>query len=95
MTVTRKDVRYMANLARLRLTPEEEKNLATDMNRILEYMQLLNQVDTSGVPPLEHVTETLSEFRSDRAEAPLDHEAALQNAPDADADYFRVPKVIE
>lgn len=95
MAVTKKDVEYIANLARLKLNEDEEERLVKDMNQILEYIELLNEVDTENVPPLEHVTEMATRFRKDEALTPLDHESALKNAPDADSDYFRVPKVIE
>ncbi len=95
MSVTLNDVKYMANLARLQLTDEEAKNLTKDMNNILEYMELLGQIDSSNIPPLEHVTDMATEFRPDKAGEPLDHEQALKNAPDADSGYFRVPRVIE
>jgi len=95
MSVTKEDVKYVADLARLQLTGEETERLTGDMNRILEYMDLLAEVDTSEVEPLEHVTEQTTEFRKDEARAPLSHEDALKNAPDADTDYFRVPRVIE
>jgi len=95
MSVTKDDVLYVANLARLKLSDEETTQLMRDMNQILEYMELLNQVDTSDVEPLEHVIEISPRLRKDKALEPLNHELALKNAPDADADYFRVPKVIE
>lgn len=95
MSVSEKDVRYVANLARLQLSEEEVQSLAGDMNKILGYMELLNEIDTSDVEPLEHVIELESRLRKDEAKAPLSHEDALKNAPDADSDYFRVPKVIE
>jgi aspartyl-tRNA(Asn)/glutamyl-tRNA(Gln) amidotransferase subunit C len=95
MSVTRNDVLYMANLARLNLPEEEVELLARDMNKILQYMELLNDVDTDDVPPLEHVIEADGHFRKDIALDPLDHELALKNAPDADSDFFRVPRVIE
>ena len=95
MSVTLEDVRYMANLARLQLSDDEARNLVKDMNDILGYMELLGQVDTTNVPPLEHVTDAKAGFRADKAHAPLDHEEALKNAPDADSEYFRVPRVID
>ncbi len=95
MSVSNKDVLYMADLARLRLTDEEANGLQKDMNNILDYMELLGQLDTSEVPPLEHVTELTAPLREDKAKTPVDHEEALKNAPDADSDYFRVPRVIE
>ncbi len=95
MSVTMDDVKYMANLARLQLTEHEAKGLVKDMNEILEYMDLLGQIDSSGVAPLEHVSDNEARFRSDQALPPIDHEKALKNAPDADKDYFRVPRVID
>lgn len=95
MSVTKEDVLYVANLARLRLSDEETQMLMRDMNQILGYMELLNKVDTSNVEPLEHVIEISPRLRKDEAYEPLNHEMVLKNAPDANADYFRVPKVIE
>ncbi|TVR32166.1 MAG: Asp-tRNA(Asn)/Glu-tRNA(Gln) amidotransferase subunit GatC [Balneolaceae bacterium] len=96
MAITKKDVHYVANLARLQLKDEEAEGLKEDMNKILGYMETLNELDTTDVEPLEHVTEiTSTSFRKDVAKEPLSHEDALKNAPDADSDYFRVPRVIE
>ena len=95
MSVTKEDVQYVANLARLQLSPEETESLAKDMNKILDYMTTLEELDTSDVEPLEHVIDLEYRLRSDEAEEPLPHEEALKNAPDADSDYFRVPRVIE
>ncbi len=95
MAVSDEDVKYVAELARLQLSDEEVNRLKEDMNKILHYMETLNEVDTDGVEPLEHVTETGARFRKDEARDPLPHEEALKNAPDADSDYFRVPRVIE
>lgn len=95
MSVSKDDVHYVANLARLQLSDEEAEGLTEDMNNILGYIDTLNEVDTSDVKPLEHVTELTSALRKDEAKEPLDHEEALKNAPDADSDFFRVPRVIE
>lgn len=95
MSVTKKDVEYVADLARLQLSDEETESLASDMNQILDYMTTLEEVDTSDVEPLEHVIDLEYRLRKDEAKEPLSHEDALKNAPDADSDYFRVPRVIE
>ncbi|MFA5668267.1 MAG: Asp-tRNA(Asn)/Glu-tRNA(Gln) amidotransferase subunit GatC [Balneolaceae bacterium] len=95
MSVSKNDVKYIANLAKLQLTESEAVSFTGDMNKILEYMKMLSEVDTDGVEPLEHVIELDSRFRKDVALEPLPHDEALKNAPDADSDYFRVPKVIE
>jgi len=95
MSITRDDVAYIANLARLQPDESQTEQLMNDMNSILEYMNQLNQVDTSNVEPLNHVIDIPPDYRKDIALPPLDHDKALSNAPDADTDYFRVPKVIE
>lgn len=95
MSVSKKDVEYVANLAKLQLKEEEISSYQKDLNKILDYMEQLNEVDTTQVATLDHVMEAEAIFRKDEAKAPLSHEEALKNAPDADSDYFRVPKVIE
>lgn len=95
MSVSKEEVQYMAHLARLQFSEEETESLAEDMNRILDYMSDLEEVDTGDVEPLEHVIDLEYRLRDDRAEEPLSHEEALKNAPDADSDYFRVPRVID
>lgn len=95
MSVTRQDIQYIANLAKLSVSEQEAQELEKDLNTILGYMEQLNGVDTSDVPPLEHVLELEPVVRRDVPEAPLSHQQAMANAPDADSDYFRVPKVIE
>ncbi|NGP89786.1 Asp-tRNA(Asn)/Glu-tRNA(Gln) amidotransferase subunit GatC [Fodinibius halophilus] len=95
MSVTKKDVDYVADLARLELTEEETESLAGDMNQILDHIATLEEVDTSDVEPLEHVIDLEYRLRDDKAEEPLSHDDALKNAPDADSDYFRVPRVID
>lgn len=95
MSVTKDDVQYIAHLARLQVSDEEAESLKEDMNDILGYMDELSEVDTTNVEPLEHVTDLEYRLRKDEAKEPVDHEDALKNAPDADTDYFRVPRVIE
>jgi len=95
MSVTKKDVDYVADLARLQLKEDERESLVNDMNQILDYMTTLEEVDTSDVEPLEHVIDLEYRLRNDKAKPPVSHEDALKNAPDADSDYFRVPRVIE
>ncbi len=95
MSVTKEDVKYIADLAHLQLTEEESSSLVNDMNQILDYMTTLEELDTSDVEPLEHVIDLEYRLRNDEAKEPVDHEEALKNAPDADSDYFRVPRVIE
>lgn len=95
MAISRDEVRNIANLARLQFTEEEEDQMAGELSRILDYVEKLNELDTSGVPPMSHVLDIHNVFREDEVEERIDREDALKNAPDADSDYFRVPKVID
>ncbi len=95
MSVTTEEVEYIADLARLQFEQDELEDLAEDMNQILDYMEKLGELDTGDVEPLEHVVDLEFRYRPDETEEPLDHDEALKNAPDADSDYFRVPRVIE
>ncbi len=95
MGVTRDDVRKIANLARLKFSPEEEEKLTGELNEILNYMDKLNELDTSGVEPLYHVIEMDTVFREDRVKPSLSQEEALQNAPRKFGGFFTVPKVLD
>jgi aspartyl-tRNA(Asn)/glutamyl-tRNA(Gln) amidotransferase subunit C len=95
MSVSIDDVRYVASLARLNLTPEEEVQMAEQLSSILEYMEKLNELDTTDIEPMSHVLDIVNADRQDEVVQRISHEDALKNAPDADSDYFRVPKVVE
>lgn len=111
MKVTDKDVAYVAELANLELTNEERTAMLRDLNSILEYIDRLNELDTSDVLPMAQVSDRYGvdeskqgserfayASREDVVEGlrkSLPHEEALANAPDADEDFFRAPKVIE
>lgn len=95
MSISRDDVRHIAGLARLRFSDEDEEQMADEMSRILDYVDKLNELDTSGVPPMSHVLDVHNVFRDDDVEARIDRDDALQSAPDDDGTHFRVPNVIE
>lgn len=95
MSVSLDQVRYIASLARLRFSDQEEKRLAEEMNEILGYVEKLNELDTSGVPPMSHVLDLHNVLRKDEVERRITRDEALKNAPDADSAYIRAPKVIE
>lgn len=111
MKITDKDVSYVADLANLELTEDERTRMVRDLNSILGHIDRLNQLDTSNVEPMAQVSDrfgvdpskTGSErfayaSREDVLEGlrkSLPHEAALENAPDTDGTFFKVPKVIE
>jgi aspartyl-tRNA(Asn)/glutamyl-tRNA(Gln) amidotransferase subunit C len=111
MKVTDKDVGYVADLANLELSDEEHARMVRDLNSILDYVDRLNRADTSNVEAMGQVSEQLGRdhrqtdserfayaSREDVIEGlrkSLPREVALENAPDADDQFFEVPKVIE
>src|SRR5215471_1036115 len=96
MKITDQDVRYVADLANLDLTEAERRRMVRDLNSILDYIDRLNELDTTNVLPMAHTEMRLTEvMRQDELSPCLPREAALQNAPAADNGLFSVPKVIE
>jgi aspartyl-tRNA(Asn)/glutamyl-tRNA(Gln) amidotransferase subunit C len=96
MNVTEKDVAYVADLANLELTDQERQRMLKDLNSILEYIDRLNELDTSDVPPMAQVFgQTDSALREDALRECLPHREAMKNAPESDGEFFKVPKVIE
>jgi aspartyl-tRNA(Asn)/glutamyl-tRNA(Gln) amidotransferase subunit C len=96
--ITEKEVRYVAGLSNLNLTDAEVARFQTDLDGILEHMDRLNEIDTTGVEPMAQVlfdADETATLRADVPVAPLGNQAALSNAPQAGAGYFKVPKVIE
>jgi aspartyl-tRNA(Asn)/glutamyl-tRNA(Gln) amidotransferase subunit C len=94
MSVTRKDVEHIAELARLKFKDEELENFTHQLNDILAYMEQLNELDTENIEPLSHPIEGSNVFREDFTLPSLDREHALKNAPYHDDEFFKVPKVI-
>lgn len=88
-------VKYVAHLARLKLSPEEEQKLGTQLGDILGYIEKLKQVDVSGVEPTAHPFPLVNVTRPDEARPSLPHEDALRNAPQQTAGLFAVPKIVE
>ena len=93
--ITREQVERVASLARLSLTDDEAERMAEELDRILEFVEVLEQVDTEGVEPTSHVMPLQTPLREDRAVESLDPELALANAPLREGTAFVVPKVIE
>lgn len=91
--ITRDEVRHVAKLARLELLEQEEKLMTEQINNILAYMDKLNELDTSNIPPTTHAIQLENVFRADQVEPSLDREEALTNAPLSDGASFVVPKV--
>lgn len=95
MKITRDEVQRVARLARLGLSPDEEEQLAGQLDRILGYMDKLNELDTSHVKPLARVVDIPYELRADEVSNEPRTEALLANAPAREDHFFKVPKIIE
>ena len=95
MAATEIDVKYVAHLARLALTPEEEKKLGAQLGHILGYVEKLKQVDVSNVVPTAHAVPMVNITRADEVRPSLPHEDALRNAPKQANGLFIVPKIVE
>ena len=94
MSVTRKDVEHIAELARLNFKDEELENFTHQLNQILDYMEKLNELDTENIEPLSHPVEGNNIFREDKLSDSILTNEALLNAPESDDQFFKVPKVI-
>ncbi|MEK6552424.1 MAG: Asp-tRNA(Asn)/Glu-tRNA(Gln) amidotransferase subunit GatC [Bacteroidota bacterium] len=94
MSVTKKDVEYIAELARLKFKEEELESFTHQLNEILSYVDKLNQLDTENIEPLSHPVENINVFRNDELKQSISTEEALKNAPDKTDEFFKVPKVI-
>ena len=111
MKVTEKDGSYVADLGNLELTEEERPRMVRDLNSILGHIDSLNALDTTNVPPMAQVSDRYGVDQSKQGSErfayasredileglrkSLPHDVALENAPDSDGTFFKVPKVIE
>ena len=93
--ITLEQVRHVALLARLELSPQTEERLRADMDEMLAYVDKLNELDTKDIAPTTQVGEAGTPMRDDEVTNLPDAEAMLANAPSRDRNYFKVPKIIE
>ena len=89
------DVKYVAHLARIALTPDEEKKLGAQLGGILGYIEKLKELDVTNVEPTAHAVPLVNVTRSDETRPSLAHEDALRNAPRQAGGLFIVPKIVE
>lgn len=92
--ISREDVEYVAALARLNLSEEDIETFTRQLDGILTYMGKLNELDTSEVEPTTHVIDISNAFREDVVEHSFPQEVILENAPDREGGFFKVPKII-
>ncbi|MEN6492749.1 MAG: Asp-tRNA(Asn)/Glu-tRNA(Gln) amidotransferase subunit GatC [Thermoguttaceae bacterium] len=94
MAISREEVEKVSLLARLRLSEEELDKMTTQLGAILQYIELLDEVDTTAVKPMAHALDVADVFRPDEVRPSLDREEALANAPHCDDECYLVPAVL-
>jgi len=95
MHITDELIDQLAALSKLQFADEEKAAMRADLQRMLDFVAVLTEVDTSGVDPLIHMTEAVNELRPDVPGEVLDRESMLQQAPEAKPPFFAVPKVVD
>ncbi len=95
MSSTKIDIHYVSHLARLSLTPEEEKSFEGQLGQVLDYIKQLEKVNVTNVEPTAHAFPLVNVTRADVVQPSLTHEEALQNAPAHVRGLFQVPKIVE
>ena len=84
----------LANLARLKFDDAEKESIKNDLQKMIQFVEKLNELDTTGVEPLLHMSDNINILRADEIKGSITREAGLQNAATHDEQFFKVPKVI-
>lgn len=92
--IDREQVRKVANLARLELTPEEEEQFTSQLGNIIDYFQQPNELDVSDVAPTTRAIDVSNVTRTDELQPYAEREAILQGAPEQEGEFFKVPKIL-
>ena len=95
LSLTIKEIEHVARLARLELSAAEKEEFTGQLNEILNFVEQLNQIDTTGIEPTAHAMQINNVYRPDQVKPSLDLEQALSNAPDRIDNFFKVPKTLE
>lgn len=93
--LSHEEVEKVSLLARLKLTEDEIETFRTQLSRVLEYVDILNEVDTEDVEPMVHAVEIANVFRGDEVQESLPRQRALANAPKTDGQCFLVPQILD
>jgi aspartyl-tRNA(Asn)/glutamyl-tRNA(Gln) amidotransferase subunit C len=93
--ITKDTVDKLATLSRLEFDGRAKEEILGDLNRMLDFVGKLNELNTEGVEPLIYMTEDKNVLRADEVKRDISQKDALKNAPKHDSDYFKVPKVVE
>ena len=91
--ITVKDVEHVAKLARLELTEAEKDKFTKQLGDVLKYVEQMNEVDTTNVKPMAHAFDIVNVMRDDKVVNEVSREALLQNAPEEENGFFKVPKI--
>ena len=89
------DVKYVAHLARIKLSPDEEQTIGAQLNSVLKYVEKLGELDVTNVEPTAHAMPLVNVFRADEVRDSLPHDEAMRNAPAKANGLFMVPKIVE
>ncbi|MDN3203412.1 Asp-tRNA(Asn)/Glu-tRNA(Gln) amidotransferase subunit GatC [Algoriphagus sediminis] len=95
MKIDKETIKKIAHLARLEFDEKGVEKMSKDMTQILDWVEQLEEVDTTDVEPLTTMSEEVNVFRKDEVADQITRDEALKNAPKTDGEYFRVPKVLE
>ena len=95
MQITNELLDKIAALSKLEFSGDERESVRHEFQRMLDFIDQLQAVDTTGIEPLIHITQEVNHLREDKVEGTLKREDALKNAPQQDGSYFRVPKVLD
>jgi aspartyl-tRNA(Asn)/glutamyl-tRNA(Gln) amidotransferase subunit C len=94
MSISDKKIDELAHLARLEFSSADKQAIKGDLDRIIDFCDKLKELDTSSVEPLIYLSQEETILREDVVKKVLTKQEALRNAPSADSDYFKVPKII-
>lgn len=95
MKITDETVEHIAHLARLEFEGEKKVAIKKDLENIISFMEVLQEIDTENVKPLIFMNDEINKFREDIPAVTISQKEALKNAPKKDSDYFRIPKVLD
>ncbi len=95
MKISRQEVEKLASLSRLQLDATAIDEMQGDINKMLLFVDKINELDLEGIEPLAYMSDEVNVLRADAVHQEITHQEALKNAPDKDTDYFRVPKVLK
>lgn len=92
MSISLEQIKHLAHLSRLEFSDQELKEMQGDMGKILDFVAQIDALDLTGIEPLTQMSDSVNVMREDQTKGMIEKDEALKNAPDANSDYFRVPK---